>query len=184
MLTATPEPACELALKNLEFKGVRIAWIKEETSNYHLLPSQTAVNLELRSQPERDQWLLELAEEVVNRFREKPDRHGAVILDSKDHINRLADLLYARGLGGKCGRITGSTPKGDRKLATQRPIILATSTEENWRHSLRICVTRQSLGTRKPKEDSILFFPLCACCQGKIERIGGVEPVDRTIFFA
>jgi CRISPR-associated protein Cas2 len=36
----------------------------------------------------------------------------------------------------------------------------------------------------KPKEDSILFFPLCACCQGKIEGIGGVEPVDRTIFFA
>ena len=24
----------------------------------------------------------------------------------------------------------------------------------------------------KPEEDSILFFPLCACCQGKIERIG------------
>ena len=128
LLTATPEPACELALKNLEFKGVKIAWINEETSNSHLLPSQTAVNLELRSQPERDEWLLELAEEVVNRFREKPDRNGAVILDSKDHINRLADLLYARGLGGKFGRITGSTPKGDRKLAAQRPIILATST--------------------------------------------------------
>ncbi len=36
----------------------------------------------------------------------------------------------------------------------------------------------------KPEEDSILFFPLCACCQGKIERIGGVVPVDRTVFFA
>ncbi|WP_228056282.1 hypothetical protein [Microcoleus sp. LEGE 07076] len=36
----------------------------------------------------------------------------------------------------------------------------------------------------KPPEDSILFFPLCACCQGKIERIGGVVPIDRTIFFA
>ncbi|MBO0350542.1 CRISPR-associated endonuclease Cas2 [Phormidium pseudopriestleyi FRX01] len=35
----------------------------------------------------------------------------------------------------------------------------------------------------KPEEDSILFFFLCACCQGKIERIGGVEPRDSTIFF-
>lgn len=129
LLTATPEPACELALKNLEFKGVKIAWINdEETGNSNLLPSQTAVNIELRSQPERDEWLLELAEEVVNRFRSQPDRNGAIILDSKDHINRLADLLYARGLGGKFGRITGSTPQRDRKLAAQRPIILATST--------------------------------------------------------
>lgn len=36
----------------------------------------------------------------------------------------------------------------------------------------------------KPDEDSILFFFLCACCQRKIERIGGVAPVDRTVFFA
>lgn len=36
LLTATPEPACELALKNLEYKGVRIAWINEETGNYVL----------------------------------------------------------------------------------------------------------------------------------------------------
>ncbi len=36
----------------------------------------------------------------------------------------------------------------------------------------------------KPEADSILFFPLCACCQAKIERIGGVAPVDRTVFFA
>jgi CRISPR-associated endonuclease/helicase Cas3 len=128
LLTATPEPACELALRNLEYKSVRIAWINEETGNSNLLPSQTAVNLELRSQPERDQWLPELAEEIVNRFRERPDRNGAVILDSKDHINRLADLLYARGLGGKFGRITGSTPQADRKSAAQCPIILATST--------------------------------------------------------
>ncbi|GAB4203701.1 MAG: hypothetical protein Fur006_58250 [Coleofasciculaceae cyanobacterium] len=128
LLTATPEPACELALKNLEYKGVRIAWINEETGNSNLLPSQTAVNLELRSQPERDQWLPQLAEEIVNRFREQSDRNGAVILDSKDHINRLADLLYARGLGGHFGRITGSTPQVDRKSAAQCPIILATST--------------------------------------------------------
>ncbi|OCR00516.1 CRISPR-associated endonuclease Cas2 [Oscillatoriales cyanobacterium USR001] len=36
----------------------------------------------------------------------------------------------------------------------------------------------------KPEEDSILFFPLCVCCQGKIERIGGIAPADRSIFFA
>ncbi|WP_449420153.1 CRISPR-associated endonuclease Cas2 [Phormidium nigroviride] len=36
----------------------------------------------------------------------------------------------------------------------------------------------------KPEEDSILFIPLCACCRGKIERIGGIAPADRSIFFA
>ena len=36
----------------------------------------------------------------------------------------------------------------------------------------------------KPEEDSILFFSLCACCQRKIDRIGGEVPADRTIFFA
>ncbi|HEY9847964.1 MAG TPA: CRISPR-associated endonuclease Cas2 [Leptolyngbyaceae cyanobacterium] len=36
----------------------------------------------------------------------------------------------------------------------------------------------------KPEEDSILFFPLCVCCQRKIDRIGGEVPADRTIFFA
>lgn len=36
----------------------------------------------------------------------------------------------------------------------------------------------------KPDEDSIRFYFLCACCQKKVERIGG-EPVrDDTIFFA
>lgn len=35
----------------------------------------------------------------------------------------------------------------------------------------------------KPDEDSIRFYFLCGCCQGKIERIGGVEPMDPTIFF-
>ncbi|MGF1482566.1 MAG: CRISPR-associated endonuclease Cas2 [Cyanophyceae cyanobacterium] len=33
-------------------------------------------------------------------------------------------------------------------------------------------------------EDSIRFYFLCACCQGKIERIGGEMPRDNTIFFA
>ena len=36
----------------------------------------------------------------------------------------------------------------------------------------------------KPDEDSIRFYALCACCQPKIERIGGEEVRDETIFFA
>ncbi|HAX78367.1 MAG TPA: CRISPR-associated endonuclease Cas2 [Cyanobacteria bacterium UBA11372] len=36
----------------------------------------------------------------------------------------------------------------------------------------------------KPKEDSIRFYFLCACCQGKVERIGGEMPMDTTVFFA
>ena len=34
------------------------------------------------------------------------------------------------------------------------------------------------------KTDSIRFYFLCGCCQGKIERIGGEQPRDNTIFFA
>ena len=128
LLTATPEKACELALQNLQARGVKITRIDGETDNSHLLPSQTSVNLELRSPPDQEQWLAELAEEVVKRFRERPDCNGAVILDSKDQINRLADLLYQRGLGGNFGRITGSTPQPERLSAVQRSVILATST--------------------------------------------------------
>ena len=36
----------------------------------------------------------------------------------------------------------------------------------------------------EPTEDSIKFFYLCQCCQGKVERIGGVQPMDTTVFFA
>jgi CRISPR-associated protein Cas2 len=36
----------------------------------------------------------------------------------------------------------------------------------------------------KPDEDSIRFYSLCACCQPKIERIGGEKIRDTTIFFA
>jgi len=35
-----------------------------------------------------------------------------------------------------------------------------------------------------PTTDSIRFYFLCGCCQGKIERIGGEEVRDDTIFFA
>ncbi|PSB01135.1 CRISPR-associated endonuclease Cas2 [Merismopedia glauca] len=36
----------------------------------------------------------------------------------------------------------------------------------------------------KPEEDSIRFYSLCACCQKKIERIGGELVRDDSIFFA
>jgi CRISPR-associated protein Cas2 len=36
----------------------------------------------------------------------------------------------------------------------------------------------------KDDEDSIRFYFLCACCQGKVERIGGEAIRDETIFFA
>ncbi|MFW6296576.1 MAG: CRISPR-associated endonuclease Cas2 [Halothece sp.] len=34
----------------------------------------------------------------------------------------------------------------------------------------------------QPETDSIRFYFLCACCQGKVERIGGEEVRDDTIF--
>jgi CRISPR-associated protein Cas2 len=36
----------------------------------------------------------------------------------------------------------------------------------------------------KPETDSVRFYFLCACCQGKVERIGGEEVRDDTVFFA
>ncbi len=36
----------------------------------------------------------------------------------------------------------------------------------------------------RPEEDSIRFYFLCACCQGKVERIGGETVRDDTVFFA
>lgn len=128
LLTATPEPACEAALQTLQAQGIKIARIDGEAENALLLPSQTSVNLELRSQPEKEQWLTELANEVVKRFQKRPDCNGAVILDAKVHIDDLAQLLRKKGLEGKFGRITSSTPSADRKSAAQKPIILATST--------------------------------------------------------
>jgi CRISPR-associated endonuclease/helicase Cas3 len=127
LLTATPELACEAALKILEERGVRIKRIDGETGS-HPVPSQTAVQLEIRPQPERDQLLQALADEVTQRFSKYPNQNGAVILDSKDHVNRLADLLKKRGLDQNFGRIHGSTPKSEREWAAQQRIILATST--------------------------------------------------------
>ncbi len=36
----------------------------------------------------------------------------------------------------------------------------------------------------KPELDSVRFYFLCACCKGKVERIGGEQPRDETVFFA
>jgi CRISPR-associated endonuclease/helicase Cas3 len=127
LLTATPEPACEAALGILAERGVRIKQINGEEGS-HQIPSQTAVQLEIRSQPDRDEFLKVLADEAASRFVAYPDQNGAIILDSKDHVNRLADLLKARGLDQKFGRIHGSTPQKERAWAAQQRIILATST--------------------------------------------------------
>jgi CRISPR-associated endonuclease/helicase Cas3 len=127
LLTATPEPACQHVFEILESQGVRIDTINGESGEYQS-PSQTQVNLEIRLQHSRDEFLAELADDVVQRFKANPSQNGAVILDSKDHINRLADHLNARGLTSHYGRITGSTPLEDRQWASQQKIILATST--------------------------------------------------------
>ncbi|MBD0264098.1 MAG: CRISPR-associated endonuclease Cas2 [Tolypothrix sp. Co-bin9] len=36
----------------------------------------------------------------------------------------------------------------------------------------------------KPDQDSIRFYFLCGCCKDKVERIGGENLRDETIFFA
>ena len=36
----------------------------------------------------------------------------------------------------------------------------------------------------KPELDSVRFYFLCRCCQGKVERIGGEAVRDETVFFA
>ena len=128
LLTATPDKTCEAALSELKAQGVKIARVDGEKITDLMIPSQTSVCLEIKPQSDRDSLLESIANEVKQRFENYPDRNGAIILDSKDHINRLADLLHTKGLGKYIGRITGSTPKGDRKLAAQQPIILATST--------------------------------------------------------
>lgn len=35
----------------------------------------------------------------------------------------------------------------------------------------------------QPQQDSIRFYFLCACCQPKVERIGGEQVRDESIFF-
>ncbi len=128
LLTATPEAACEAALSSLSHQGVKVAYVDGETCTTNLLPSQTEVRLELRPQPDRDQFLSALKDEVVQHYQSHPDQYGAVILDSLDQINRLSDLLQKKGLDDHVGRITGPSPLEDRQRAAQCKIILATST--------------------------------------------------------
>ncbi|MEM9218446.1 MAG: type I-D CRISPR-associated helicase Cas3' [Cyanobacteria bacterium P01_F01_bin.150] len=130
LLTATPEPECDAALSKLQSKGVRVAFIddEDEASVSRLLPSQTAVDLELRPLPDRDSFLSELGNEVAEQYQSHKERYGAVILDSLEQINRLSDLLQKKGLSEQVGRITGPSPLIDRQQAIQCPIILATST--------------------------------------------------------
>ena len=128
LLTATPEPACESALESLARQGVRIAYVDGDSRSECLLASQTTVNLSIRPQPDRDQLLTEISDEVQRKFSANADSYGVVILDSLDQINQLSDRLRSKGLGGEVGRITGPTPLVDRQRAAQCKIILATST--------------------------------------------------------
>jgi len=129
LLTATPEPACEEALRILKQSGVKIdSSINGELRTDHLTPSQTAVSLEIRKQLDRDALISDIANEVVQRLKNYPDRNGAVILDSKYTLDGLSIELRARGLENICGRITGSTPINQRQKAAQKRVILATST--------------------------------------------------------
>lgn len=128
LLTATPEPACEAALKTLEHSGVRIARIDGESRTDHLNPSQTAVSLEVRKRLDKNELISEIANEVIQRLQTYPKQYGAVILDSLDQINRLNDRLCDAGLEQLRGRITGVIEGEDRQKSAQRQVILATST--------------------------------------------------------
>ncbi len=129
LLTATPEPACEQALKILAQSGVKIAHIDGESQSKLLTPSQTAVGLEIFKQPEdRELLVTNIADKIIENLHKYPSLNGAVILDSKDLIGRISDRLRAKGLENICGRITGDTPLEQRHTAAQKQVILATST--------------------------------------------------------
>lgn len=129
LLTATPEQSCDQALDNLAENGVKIVRINGENCTDHQIPSQTEVNLTIKPLLERDELLTEIKTEIIRRLHENSDHNGAVILDSKDHINRLADLLKNEGYYDLyCGRITGATPQAEREQSVQKKVILATST--------------------------------------------------------
>lgn len=128
LLTATPEPACEAALALLQKEGVKIKQVDGQSSESHQIPSQTSVNLEIRKQIDKESLIGEITDEVVNRLQNQPDQHGAVILDSKDTLNRIADRLRQKIGEHHYGRIIGNTPKEQRHSAAQKQVILATST--------------------------------------------------------
>lgn len=128
LLTATPEPSCEAALERLESAGVKISRIDGETQTEHLKPSQTSVSLEIRKQLDKQLLITEISNEVIQRLKEHPDQNGAVILDAKDTLGRIATDLRERGYANFCGRITGDTKSDQRQKAAQKQVILATST--------------------------------------------------------
>lgn len=128
LLTATPEPACDAALETLSRSGVTIARIDGKGQTQNLIPSQTTVNLEIRQQPDKETLITEIADEVIRRIEEYPDRYGAVILDAKDTLNRVNDRLCDRGYENYRGRITGDIPPDQRQTAAQKQVILATNT--------------------------------------------------------
>ena len=128
LLTATPEPACEAALALLQQAGTAIKSVDGNSVNTHQIPSQTSVNLEIRKYLEKNQLISEITTQAIGRLKSQPDCYGAVILDSKDTLNRIADQLRQKGYEQYFGRITGDTPKQDRYSAAQKQVILATST--------------------------------------------------------
>ncbi|MEA5536873.1 type I-D CRISPR-associated helicase Cas3' [Crocosphaera sp. XPORK-15E] len=129
LLTATPEPACDAALETLMQSGVKIKRIDGKEYSQNLIPSQTKVNLTIRSLPdEKEQLISEIVQEISLKLEQYPDQNGAVILDSKDTLNRIYDRLRAKGLEYKIGRIIGNTPSEQRQIAAQKQVILATST--------------------------------------------------------
>ncbi len=129
LLTATPEEACDIALNTLEKNGVKIKRIDGKENVKNLIPSQTPVNLTIRQQPDtKEQLISEISLEVIRRLKEYPDQNGAIILDSKDTLNRISDQLRAKGLEATIGRIIGNTPIDQRQIAAQKQVILATQT--------------------------------------------------------
>lgn len=129
LLTATPEPACQAALDTLKQVGVRVAEISGIDNQDRLIPSQSPVNLEIRPQPEKkEQFVAEIAQEIVKNLETFPDQNGAVILDSKDTIGRVSDELRKQGLENRIGRITGDISLEQRRIAAQKQVILATNT--------------------------------------------------------
>lgn len=128
LLTATPEPACEAALSLLKDAGVKIKSVDDLDNQENQIPSQTSVQLEIRKYLDKEALVKEIADEAIRRIQAQPDSYGAVILDSKDAINRLSGRLGNRGYEHFCGRITGTTPIAQRHDAAQQQIILATST--------------------------------------------------------
>lgn len=128
LLTATPEPACEAALGVLQSAGTKVKSIDGQGREHPEIPSQTAVNLELRKYLEKESLINEITAEVIDRLKNQPDKYGAVILDSKDTLNRIAEQLQARGYESLRRRITGNTPQDQRHIAAQKQVILATST--------------------------------------------------------